>query len=962
MAGIGPAQAPLARQIRHARGGDERVVGAGALDQRGVDPAQQAGRLIGERGGGDERRSHERRASRRLDAVAHDVADGQHRGVVGPVGHQVEVPADPLFGGGQERRGHLQAGTFGQLRRRQRVADRAQILQLVLGGLERAVQRARSSSRTFTSWRRRAIRVSWRCSRRPISRRSRSRAAASECSRRTSSLSFSGSRITAHAQHDLERQPPFRARPHHVRRRTALSTGRGDLAPPRAQMSSGPRSTMRPSDLLGQRRPEQVRRSDRATLSVVKIELLYFDGCPSHEAFVPRLQRAARAGGRGRAGRAAPRGVRRGRPARALPRAHRRCASTASTSTRAPADRTDYGLKCRLYPTGEGLRGAPPDEWVLERPAARRPTRRADPALHVRARAHGAARGGQDRGAGGAQRRAVRRGRPPRHGRGRGADLGASAARRRAVAEPVEAICGLYRRFGYDLLLVTATVESDEDLRARPRRDRRRRACRRAPGRGARDAAPAHHRARARHLHRARRARRRRGAAEPGDRRPGRRSRSRSAPRANGPRRSPSGSATRGRRSCGRALRPRVAAAAPSTALAAPRDTGGRWRRATTSWCGRASTRSCAATGTRSPRSWTRAWSGCGTSPATGTATTAARCWPRCSSASARASSPASTPSSRSTSASSSRSPARGSTEWGLPGGQACMVVTVRDGRIVRMQDYPNRAAALAGAGLPPEPAGGRSAELAGDRRRCNPDAPAGAHRSTEVIRSGDAAELEQLLREHPELATARLGDPRAGSRARCCTSSPTGRGTSRRPAAKIARAGRRGRRRQRALHRPAHRDAAALGGQQRRPRGARRAARRRRRHRGRRRRDRRRHADGRRGRLRAMEGRPAAAGTRRAHEPLAGRRARPRRPRPRRARADPAGAGGPRQRAVVRRARRPAQTAELLLRRGANPDWVGHDGLTAAEAAERSEAHELRGLVARAGRKQDAPGSSPPV
>ena len=27
--------------------------------------------------------------------------------------------------------------------------------------------------------------------------------------------------------------------------------------------------------------------------------------------------------------------------------------------------------------------------------------------------------------------------------------------------------------------------------------------------------------------------------------------------------------------------------------------------------------------------------------------------------------------------------------EWGLPDGRACMVVTVRDGRIVRMQDYP---------------------------------------------------------------------------------------------------------------------------------------------------------------------------------------------------------------------------------------------------------------------------------
>lgn len=39
--------------------------------------------------------------------------------------------------------------------------------------------------------------------------------------------------------------------------------------------------------------------------------------------------------------------------------------------------------------------------------------------------------------------------------------------------------------------------------------------------------------------------------------------------------------------------------------------------------------------------------------------------------------------------------------EWKLPGGQACMVVTVSDGRIVRMQDYRNRADARAAAGLP---------------------------------------------------------------------------------------------------------------------------------------------------------------------------------------------------------------------------------------------------------------------
>src|SRR3954470_17011885 len=64
--------------------------------------------------------------------------------------------------------------------------------------------------------------------------------------------------------------------------------------------------------------------------------------------------------------------------------------------------------------------------------------------------------------------------------------------------------------------------------------------------------------------------------------------------------------------------------------------------------------------------------------------------------------------------------------EWGLPGGRACMVVTVRDGRIVRMQDSPTRAAALAGAGLPPDPhaEGEPQAELTGDPPRLRPDSP----------------------------------------------------------------------------------------------------------------------------------------------------------------------------------------------------------------------------------------------
>jgi uncharacterized protein len=40
--------------------------------------------------------------------------------------------------------------------------------------------------------------------------------------------------------------------------------------------------------------------------------------------------------------------------------------------------------------------------------------------------------------------------------------------------------------------------------------------------------------------------------------------------------------------------------------------------------------------------------------------------------------------------------------------------------------------------------------------------------------------------------------------------------------------------------------------------------------------------------------------------------------------------------------------TAELLLERGADPAWVGHDDLTAAQAAERSDAHELAGWLRR--------------
>ncbi|MEX5712913.1 thioredoxin family protein [Parafrankia sp. FMc6] len=30
------------------------------------------------------------------------------------------------------------------------------------------------------------------------------------------------------------------------------------------------------------------------------------------------------------------------------------------------ASRIDYGLQCRVHPTADGLRGSPPDDWVLD--------------------------------------------------------------------------------------------------------------------------------------------------------------------------------------------------------------------------------------------------------------------------------------------------------------------------------------------------------------------------------------------------------------------------------------------------------------------------------------------------------------------------------------------------------------------------------------------------------------------
>ena len=104
----------------------------------------------------------------------------------------------------------------------------------------------------------------------------------------------------------------------------------------------------------------------------MKIEVLYFDGCPNHEALLPRLREL----------------LDRARVASPIELVHmpddaaaQRQRFLGSPTLRVDGrdvepdaeQRTDFGLKCRLYPTPNGFAGTPPDDWVLD--ALRQPTR-----------------------------------------------------------------------------------------------------------------------------------------------------------------------------------------------------------------------------------------------------------------------------------------------------------------------------------------------------------------------------------------------------------------------------------------------------------------------------------------------------------------------------------------------------------------------------------------------------------
>jgi hypothetical protein len=104
------------------------------------------------------------------------------------------------------------------------------------------------------------------------------------------------------------------------------------------------------------------RRSDR--LTGVEIELLYFDGCPNHEAVVARLHDLV--------DQVDP------PPHIVLRRVADNDAAQRERFLGSPtvrvggrdvepgADRrSDYGIKCRLYATSTGVAGVPEDAWLL---------------------------------------------------------------------------------------------------------------------------------------------------------------------------------------------------------------------------------------------------------------------------------------------------------------------------------------------------------------------------------------------------------------------------------------------------------------------------------------------------------------------------------------------------------------------------------------------------------------------
>ena len=97
----------------------------------------------------------------------------------------------------------------------------------------------------------------------------------------------------------------------------------------------------------------------------MRIELLYFDGCPSYETLLPKVRELL-----------ASEGVedeielRRVESLEAAEKARFLGSPTVRIDGKdidpGAGDRSDYGLKCRLYRSGGETSGLPPEEWIVE--------------------------------------------------------------------------------------------------------------------------------------------------------------------------------------------------------------------------------------------------------------------------------------------------------------------------------------------------------------------------------------------------------------------------------------------------------------------------------------------------------------------------------------------------------------------------------------------------------------------
>ena len=94
------------------------------------------------------------------------------------------------------------------------------------------------------------------------------------------------------------------------------------------------------------------------------VELLYFDGCPNHDELLPHLRELLT-----QAGVDATIELRRVETVEDAERERFLGSPTVRIDGRdvdpGAKARDDYGMKCRLYAAEAGLRGTPPDAWIL---------------------------------------------------------------------------------------------------------------------------------------------------------------------------------------------------------------------------------------------------------------------------------------------------------------------------------------------------------------------------------------------------------------------------------------------------------------------------------------------------------------------------------------------------------------------------------------------------------------------